>query len=581
MQIAKGSLGFFESRGSEDAVKVLTDPATTKYLSSIELGKDGDATSLENMKASLKYIRECNELRAKEGKAPLKVSDVLMAQAQADVDWSDDNFNHAKQFNVGENLAWFYDDPFDGWYTAEKKSYDEQKAEGVEHPKDTGHYTNIVDSGYDVSGFALSGTYSDNVYENTVTYGQTFNTSAWEGGVGLHGIITIGTMYTVDEYEKAFDAYYDGLVNADQAYKDAQAKVEAAKAALDKADTASEQARTALDAASKAAERSKADRTQAETKLADATAKAQDAQTKLADATAARDTADQGARSAKTTLDAAKSDATAAKTAEQSAADRLTEAQSALDKAQAAYDKAVDAQQTASDHVLALTDAKMALDKALEQAKADQRAAKAAKAKADGAAAKLAEADAAVQKTAADVASKAKTLADVQASYDAAKSEYETAEKALADAKANAADTDAVQTAEATLAAAKAKLDVASKAVKAAQSKLADAKARLADLERQTGQDAGDTTDGDAKSDGTVQSGTSDTTTVTVSTPATADVANKAAVRTNGAAKLGATGVDTAEVTVFAVVLAAAAGATMQLRRRGRGRFDVMARHAR
>ena len=43
LQIAKGSLGFFESRGSEDAVKVLTDPATTKYLSSIELGKDGDA----------------------------------------------------------------------------------------------------------------------------------------------------------------------------------------------------------------------------------------------------------------------------------------------------------------------------------------------------------------------------------------------------------------------------------------------------------------------------------------------------------------------------------------------------------
>ena len=68
---------------------------------------------------------------------------------------------------------------------------------------------------------------------------------------------------------------------------------------------------------------------------------------------------------------------------------------------------------------------------------------------------------------------------------------------------------------------------------------------------------------------------------MTVSTPATADVANKAAVRTNGSAKLGATGVDTAEVTVFAVVLAAAADATMQLRRRGRGRFDVMARHAR
>ena len=49
---------------------MLTDPNTTKYLSSIELGKEGDATSLENMKASLKYIRECNDLRAKEGLPP-------------------------------------------------------------------------------------------------------------------------------------------------------------------------------------------------------------------------------------------------------------------------------------------------------------------------------------------------------------------------------------------------------------------------------------------------------------------------------------------------------------------------------
>ena len=57
------------------------------------------------MKASLKYIRECNELRAKEGLEPLKVSDLLMAQAQADVDWSDDHIDHAKQFAIGENLA--------------------------------------------------------------------------------------------------------------------------------------------------------------------------------------------------------------------------------------------------------------------------------------------------------------------------------------------------------------------------------------------------------------------------------------------------------------------------------------------
>ena len=67
----------------------------------------------------------------------------------------------------------------------------------------------------------------------------------------------------------------------------------------------------------------------------------------------------------------------------------------------------------------------------------------------------------------------------------------------------------------------------------------------------------------------------------TVVTPASADVANKAAVKTNKSAQLGSTGVDTAEVMVFAMGLTAAAGATMTLRRRGQGRYDVMARHAR
>ncbi|RHK23744.1 hypothetical protein DW072_09475, partial [Bifidobacterium adolescentis] len=122
-------------------------------------------------------------------------------------------------------------------------------------------------------------------------------------------------------------------------------------------------------------------------------------------------------------------------------------------------------------------------------------------------------------------------------------------------------------------ASAKAKLAQADAAVKDAEAKLKDAKVRLADLERQaesgsssTGKDTGSATG---------------STTATVSTPASADVANKAAVRTNSTAKLGATGVDTAEVMVFAMVLATAAGATMELRRRGQGRYDVMARHAR
>ena len=134
-----------------------------------------------------------------------------------------------------------------------------------------------------------------------------------------------------------------------------------------------------------------------------------------------------------------------------------------------------------------------------------------------------------------------------------------------------------MKAAEATLAAAKAKLAEADAAVKDAEAKLKDAKVRLADLERQA--ESGSSSIGSATTGKDTGSATGSTT-ATVSTPASADVANKAAVRTNSTAKLGATGVDTAEVMVFAMVLATAAGATMELRRRGQGRYDVMARHA-
>ena len=56
---------------------------------------------------------------------------------------------------------------------------------------------------------------------------------------------------------------------------------------------------------------------------------------------------------------------------------------------------------------------------------------------------------------------------------------------------------------------------------------------------------------------------------------------NNAAVKANKAARLGTMDVDAVKVMVFAMVLATAAGATMELRRRGQGRYDVMARHAR
>ena len=41
----------------------------------------------------------------------LKVTDYMMATAQADANYSLTNIGHAQQFDIGENLAWGYSDP--------------------------------------------------------------------------------------------------------------------------------------------------------------------------------------------------------------------------------------------------------------------------------------------------------------------------------------------------------------------------------------------------------------------------------------------------------------------------------------
>ena len=221
-KLSQGAVAYFGDRNASDAVKVLTDPDTTLYLSSIQNGAKGDATSLDNMIAALSYIKEANQLRAKEGLAPLKVSDTLMAMSMANVDWSDDNIGHSGQFNVGENMAWGFNDPFDGWYTAEKANYEKDMTDGVLDGKDkdgnavggTGHYLNLVNKGYTVTGFAISqnGTLG---FGTGTTHGQTFDYAAPDQS---------GRVMDVDAYLADLTAWRDSLTNADANWQTALSK---------------------------------------------------------------------------------------------------------------------------------------------------------------------------------------------------------------------------------------------------------------------------------------------------------------------------------------------------------------------
>lgn len=161
---ALGSKGFFQEHEAPGAAEALE---TATYASATNLGAEGDATSLENMRRSFQFMKECNAIRESEGLPPLKVTHSMMAYAQSNVNWSVNSCNHAHQFNVGENLALgydakpyelgragnadedCYDNPFCGWYDKEKAYL--ETGEGV-----VGHYRNIVSKLYTVTGFAVA-----------------------------------------------------------------------------------------------------------------------------------------------------------------------------------------------------------------------------------------------------------------------------------------------------------------------------------------------------------------------------------------------------------------------------------------
>ena len=250
-QIQKGSLGFFESMGYDDAVEIINE-GIHKH-GSTNLGDANDATSLENMKATLEFIKECNALRQQNGLNELLVSGQLMAIAQVQANHTSNALGgtgHSKLYGVGENLAYGRPstgyNPFDDWYTQEKavvewldahnmtwddiKNDTELKTQIAEElggwnngfygPEwvQVGHYENIVNSNYLGTGFAINSNIGDAVM------GQVFTHKTSSLNTGL---------MSVDAFFAAFDEYYSNLMGAQGRYEEAQAQLDALKAELE------------------------------------------------------------------------------------------------------------------------------------------------------------------------------------------------------------------------------------------------------------------------------------------------------------------------------------------------------------
>lgn len=240
-KISLGSKGFFEAYGYTNALKVLEENSVEigKYT---EVGAENDATSLENFKKAIAMVKMGNALRTTDdnfkGLNPLKVSAEMFAISQVQVNqMAKTEYGHTRLYNVSENIAVGYDDPYVGWYTEEKAVYDylQKKGWDINDIRDsqgnyidvdkaneivkacnlpdipwvqTGHYTNILKSRYVGTGTAWIEGYTSNGHHKHA--GQVFSSQC-----------SLDSLLTIDEFESQFNTYYDSLMNADGAYEDA------------------------------------------------------------------------------------------------------------------------------------------------------------------------------------------------------------------------------------------------------------------------------------------------------------------------------------------------------------------------
>jgi len=208
-----GMAGMFEYYGSTAALSYLKG-SLSSYTN---IGKTGDATSLDNMDKAMTYLEKANEIRRSNGLSEFRVTDELMAIAAAQVNWSSQNIAHSEAYNVGENLAWGTD-PFRSWYTEElfaknnaslsdseyvkkfQSQYGYNPTSGGVVDRQTGHLENLLDSSYVYTGFAVS---NDSETKYKAAYSQTFEYS--------RTTYSKTNSYTVSEYKARIAAFKNAM----------------------------------------------------------------------------------------------------------------------------------------------------------------------------------------------------------------------------------------------------------------------------------------------------------------------------------------------------------------------------------
>lgn len=113
-----------------------------------DIGAELDATSLDGLLFSLELFEEGNTLRNQEGASSLKISARAMLEAAIECNYYFYNNDHLYFVGTcGSNLARYYYDPYDAWYTKEKNNY-------INGSGSTGHYLTMISKYYTYGGFA-------------------------------------------------------------------------------------------------------------------------------------------------------------------------------------------------------------------------------------------------------------------------------------------------------------------------------------------------------------------------------------------------------------------------------------------
>lgn len=457
---------------------MIIDKDSNNMLSSYtNLNDPNDASAIGNMLKALDLIAECNALRKAEGLPELYVSDFAMAVAIVNTNWSAANLkktgklehvaNHGGNRGWAENINAGYTDAhtaYEGWYWNEKANalghaVTDPATGKVYQPGgsggQTGHYENIVDGSYTVTGAAWNAT----GFNGRPVMGQEFrdeNRVTWWMFGQRDDVAIAEKIYTADAYRaRLLKAIEQGGGNSqlqariDQLLKeigDVDARIAAQDLAGKKA------ARDAADRAKAAADKAVDDHAKTNIGTAEAKAKLDAAKAEEARAAESKRAAEAELARVRSAVEAEK-----ARINQQLASKRaqLADARAQLPALEAAKNQAASELDAVRTRYAAITDSGTRYDRAKAELDAAQAAYAAKKAEVEQSmkavrdlSATLSEArsalslcEAAVDDAEADLESKERRLAEAKEQLDAA-----TAERARLEAArdaARAADADA------------------------------------------------------------------------------------------------------------------------------------------